>query len=237
MIGQRKAITRRDFLEEKKLTNKIKKKSTFREYAEAAAVAVLLALIIRTFVVQAFKIPSGSMKPTLLIGDHLLVNKFIYGLRIPLIDRFIIQFKKPMRGDIIVFKWPEDESLDFIKRVIGIEGDIIEVKGEDLYINGKRIKTRFVEKYSDNRISSADEYVEELGGVKHFILDEPDKNENSVFGPYTVPKNSVFVMGDNRDNSQDSRYWGYVSLNKIKGKALIIYWSWPHWNRFFNIIR
>lgn len=222
---------------ERKQTEKIKKKSTFREYAEAAAIAILLALFIRTFIVQAFKIPSGSMKPTLLIGDHLLVNKFIYGIKIPFLDRFIVRFKSPARGDIIVFKWPVDESLDFIKRVIGVEGDTIEIKGDSLYINGEKVKTEYEEKYSDRGIRRADEYLEFLGGVRHYILDEPMKNEHYEFGPVTVPEDSVFVMGDNRDNSQDSRYWGFVSLNKIKGKAMIIYWSWPHWKRFFDVIR
>ena len=216
---------------------KIKKKSAFREYAEAAAIAILLALIIRTFVIQAFKIPSGSMKPTLLIGDHLLVNKFIYGIKIPFIDRFIVQFKKPARGDIIVFKWPKDESLDFIKRVIGVEGDVIEMEGETLIINGKRIRSEYIREYHDRRVLIADKYIEQLGNVEHFILEEPGKSENYHFGPIRVPKNAVFVMGDNRDNSQDSRYWGFVSLNKIKGKALIIYWSWPKWKRFFNVIK
>ena len=228
-------------MEDKKLTNKIKKKSTFREYAEALAIAILLALFIRTFVVQAFKIPSGSMKPTLLIGDHLLVNKFIYGIRIPVIDRFIIQFKKPKRGDIVVFKWPEDESKDFIKRVIGIEGDTIEIKKEILYINGKRIKREYAGKYNDESMFPADKYEEFLGeGKKYFILNDPNRYEMSDYGPITVPEDSIFVMGDNRDNSQDSRYWrsvSFVSLNKIKGKALIIYWSWPHWRRFLNVIR
>ena len=224
-------------MEKQKKIKQIKKKSAFREYTEAAVIAIFLALVIRTFVVQAFKIPSGSMKPTLLIGDHLLVNKFIYGIKIPFTDHFIVQFKKPMKGDIIVFKWPKDESLDFIKRVIGTAGDTIEMKGETLYINGKRIETQYVEKYRDRRISRADEYLEELGNAKHLILEEPDKNKFYEFGPVTVPKNAVFVMGDNRDNSQDSRYWGYVSLNKIKGKALIIYWSWPHWNRIFQVIK
>jgi len=222
-------------LEVQKTEANIKAKSTFREYAEALAIAILLALFIRTFIVQAFKIPSGSMKPTLIIGDHLLVNKFIYGIRIPIVDRFLIQFKKPKRGDILVFKWPKDESKDFIKRVIGIEGDIIEIRNDILYINGQKVLTEYVEKYNDNDISEADRYEEYLGDKKHYILDQYVKYED--FGPITVPENSVFVMGDNRDNSQDSRYWGFVTLNKIKGKALIIYWSWPSWNRFLNIIR
>ena len=222
-------------MEVKTNTANIKVKSTVREYAEALAIAILLALFIRTFVIQAFKIPSGSMKPTLIIGDHLLVNKFIYGIRIPLIDRFLIQFNKPERGDILVFKWPKDESKDFIKRVIGIEGDIIEIKNDILYVNGKKVVAEYTSKYNDNDISEADRYEEFLGENKHYILDQYVKYED--FGPITVPEYSVFVMGDNRDNSQDSRYWGFVTLNKIKGKALIIYWSWPSWKRFFNVIR
>jgi signal peptidase I len=216
-------------------TANIKVKSTFREYAEALAIAILLALFIRTFVIQAFKIPSGSMKPTLIIGDHLLVNKFIYGIRIPVIDRFLIQFNKPKRGDILVFKWPKDESKDFIKRVVGIEGDVVEIKNDILYVNGGKIDTKYVAKYNDNDISDADQYEELLGENKHYILDQFVKYED--FGPVKIPENSVFVMGDNRDNSQDSRYWGFVTLNKIKGKALIIYWSWPSWKRFLNVIR
>jgi signal peptidase I len=212
----------------------IKRKSTFREYAEALAIAILLALFIRTFVIQAFKIPSGSMTPTLIIGDHLLVNKFIYGIRIPLIDHFIIQYNKPERGDIVVFKWPNDERKDFIKRVIGIEGDTIEIKNDVLYLNGEKIETTYVAKYSDNNITGAEIYEESLGENEHYILDQYVRYED--IGPITVPENSIFVMGDNRDNSQDSRYWGFVSLNKVKGKALIIYWSWPHWKRSFNII-
>lgn len=212
-----------------------KKKSVIREYVEAILIAVVLAMFIRSFIVQAFKIPSGSMKPTLIIGDHLLVNKFIYGIRIPIIDRYLIQFNKPKRGDILVFKWPKDESKDFIKRVIGIEGDIIEIKNDILYVNGEKVETVYVAKYNDNDISEADRYEEFLGENKHYILDQYVKYED--FGPVTVPENSVFVMGDNRDNSQDSRYWGFVTLNKIKGKALIIYWSWPYWKRFFNVIR
>jgi len=222
-------------LEDSKHTDKIKKKSTFREYAEAAVIAILLALFIRTFVVQAFKIPSGSMKPTLLIGDHLLVNKFIYGIKIPVIDRYIIQFKNPKKGDIVVFKWPKDEKKDFIKRVIGVEGDKIKIRNDILYVNGEKIETKYIGRYQDEGIAQADRYLESLNGYEHYILDESVKYED--FGPVVVPERSIFVMGDNRDNSQDSRYWGFVSFNKIKGKALIIYWSWPHWKRFFDVIK
>lgn len=214
---------------------KLKKKSLFREYVEAFAIAILLALLIRAFIVQAFKIPSGSMKPTLLIGDHLLVNKFIYGIKVPYLDRIIIPIKNPKRGDVIVFKYPKDESLDYIKRVIGIEGDVIEIKNKRLYINGEEITSEYVGEFDDDNLSKAVEEIEFLGNVKHRIWDR--ENGHDDYGPITVPKNSVFVMGDNRDNSQDSRYWGFVTLNKIKGKALIIYWSWPHWDRFLNIIR
>jgi signal peptidase I len=216
-------------------STKLKKKSTFREYFEAAVIAVLLALFIRTFIVQAFKIPSGSMKPTLLIGDHILVNKFIYGIKIPFTDRYLIQLKRPKRGDIVVFKWPVDENKDFIKRVIGIGGDEISIIDDILHINGKKIATQYVENYRDRNLTQAKKYVEFLGECKHYILDEYTKHENQ--GPVKVPEKSVFVMGDNRDNSHDSRYWGFVSLNKIKGKAIIIYWSWPHWKRFLNLIR
>jgi signal peptidase I len=215
--------------------SKLKKKSTFREYFEAAVIAVLLALFIRTFIVQAFKIPSGSMKPTLLIGDHILVNKFIYGIKIPFTDRYLIQIKKPKRGDIVVFKWPTDENKDFIKRVIGIGGDEIAIIDDVLHINGKKIATQYVENYRDRNLTQAKKYVEFLGECKHYILDEYTKHENH--GPVTVPEKSVFVMGDNRDNSHDSRYWGFVSHNKLKGKAIIIYWSWPNWKRFLNLIR
>lgn len=222
-------------MESKKNTETIKKKSTFREYAEALGIAILLALFIRTFIIQAFKIPSSSMKSTLLIGDHLLVNKFIYGIRVPFIDRFIIQFRKPKRGDVVVFKFPKDESKDFIKRVIGVEGDVIEIKNDVLFVNNKEIKIKYIGKYHDREILSADLYEEILDGTSHYILDK--QKNHQYYGPITVPKNSIFVMGDNRDNSEDSRYWGFVKLNKVEGKALIIYWSWPDWKRFLKIIK
>ena len=217
------------------ISDKLQKKSVTREYIEAFAIAILLALFIRTFIVQAFKIPSGSMKPTLLIGDHLLVNKFIYGIKIPYLDRIIIPVKNPKRGDIVVFKWPKDESKDFIKRVIGVEGDVVEIKSDQLYINGEKITSEHVGEFDDDNVGTIEELEESLGDVKHYVLDQYKKYED--FGPIKVPKDSIFVMGDNRDNSEDSRYWGFVTLNKIKGKALIIYWSWPHWDRFLNVIR
>ncbi len=158
--------------------------------------------------VQAFKIPSGSMIPTLLIGDHILVNKFIYGVRIPFTEIKLIPVSQPERRDIIVFRFPEDESKDFIKRVVGIPDDIIEIKNKVLYINGKAQQDEI--------------YVnKEDGEAIPFIVQTRDN-----FGPVTVPKDSYFVMGDNRDHSLDSRFWGFVHDTKLRGEAFIIYWSW-----------
>jgi len=192
---------------------RIKKKSTFREYAEAAAIAILLALFIRAFVVQAFKIPSGSMEPTLLVGDHILVNKFIYGVKLPYLQTTVIPISNPERGDIIVFIYPEDKSKDFIKRVIGTPGDRLQMQDKKILINGRP----FDDKYG---------YYDERAG-----------NPSRSFGPIVVPKDHYFVMGDNRDHSMDSRFWGFVPSEAIKGKAFIIYWSWPHWQRFLHLVR
>jgi len=197
----------------------IKKKSTIREYAEAAVIAVLLALFIRTFVVQAFKIPSGSMEPTLMVGDHILVNKFIYGVKIPFIRKTLIPISSPKRNDVIVFIYPVDKSKDFIKRVIGLPGEKIEIIGRKIYINGTLLddKYGFYSSQEEARIG------------------KPLRPYR--FGPVIVPEGHVFVMGDNRDHSYDSRFWGFVPIDSIKGKAFIIYWSWPHWQRLFHLIR
>ena len=199
-------------------TKIIKKKSTLREYAEAAAIAVLLALFIRTFIVQAFKIPSGSMEPTLLIGDHILVNKFLYGVKIPFFRSTLIPISEPERDDVIVFIYPVDKSKDFIKRVIGLPGDQIEIIDNKITVNGKG----FDDKHG--YYSNQEEKTGNPGGE--------DK-----FGPVTVPENHFFVMGDNRDHSYDSRFWGFVHSDSIKGKAFMIYWSWPHWKRFLHMIQ
>lgn len=189
----------------------VKKKSGLRENIEAILVAIVLALFIRTFVVQAFKIPSGSMKPTLQIGDHILVNKFIYGIKIPYWRKTIIPVKKPKRSDIVVFKFPEDPSKDFIKRVVGIAGDVVEIRNKKVYVNHKPLKVD----YGVNRESMI--YPANI---------QPRDN----FGPVTVPPDSLFVMGDNRDHSYDSRFWGFVKHKALKGKAFIIYWSWDKGN-------
>ena len=199
------------------------KKSVFREYAEAILIAVFLALFIRTFVVQAFKIPSGSMKPTLLVGDHILVNKFIYGVKIPFLDITLIPFKEPKRGDIVVFKFPEDPKKDFIKRVIAVAGDTVQIRDKKVYINGKPFE---------------DPYGAYLD--PHAIPGKIQPRDN--LGPITVPPKSLFVMGDNRDYSYDSRFWGFVDLSAVKGKAFMIYWSWDkensgiRWRRLAKLV-
>jgi len=198
--------------------NKSKKekiKSKVQEYIEAIIIAILIALVIRTFAIQAFKIPSRSMVPTLLVGDQILVNKFVYGVKIPYLRKMIIPVTNPEKGDIVVFIYPNDRSKDFIKRVIGIAGDKIEIKNKKIFINDKEYSDSYGV-YSDNLI---------YPGVI-----QPRDN----FGPVTVPQNSLFVMGDNRDESSDSRYWGFVDIKDVEGKAFIIYWSW---NREDNNLR
>ncbi len=206
------------------MTQTEKRKSKIQEYAEAIIIAILIAMFIRTFIVQAFKIPSGSMKPTLQIGDHILVNKFIYGVKVPFLRNTIIPVGDPKRDDIVVFIYPQDRSKDFIKRVVGVSGDTIEIKNKKIYINGKA--------YNDQYGVYVDQYI---------IPGSLQPRDN--FAPFTVPPNAVFVMGDNRDQSYDSRFWGVVDLKDVMGKAFIIYWSWDseafgvRWSRLFNLLK
>jgi signal peptidase I len=202
------------------------KKSQVRDWTEALIVAAVLALIIRSLVVQAFKIPSGSMENTLLIGDHLLVNKFVYGLNLPFSDEPILSMRDPERGDIIVFEFPEDKSKsyfkrrDFIKRVIGEPGDTIEIRNKNVFVNGKRYLIPEAV-YKDGTMTAG-----------------PRDNMR----PITIPPDKYFVMGDNRDRSYDSRFWKFVDRSEIKGLAFIKYWSWdsetfsPRWNRIGKTI-
>jgi signal peptidase I len=203
------------------MTNR--KKSTLREYFESIVIAVILALFIRTFVVQAFKIPTGSMENNLLVGDHLLVNKFVYGPSASAGERGVLPESTVHRGDVVVFKYPEEPERDFIKRVIGLPGETLELRKKRVYINGQRLDEPYV----------------------HFLV-PPSPHAQEVaasdvreqYGPVTVPAGHYFVMGDNRDNSQDSRYWGFVKRDKIKGKAFLIYWSWDgdrHWLRWWRL--
>jgi signal peptidase I len=185
------------------------KKSVVREYFESIVIAVILALFVRTWAVQAFKIPTGSMENNLLIGDHLLVNKFVFAPTLAGPERALMPMRSIRRGDIVVFKYPDEPDRDFIKRVIGLPGETVELRNKKVYVNGQPLEERYV----------------------HFL--EPAHNAQEVtsfdvrerYGPVQVPDGHYFVMGDNRDNSQDSRYWGFLPRGYIKGQALMIYWS------------
>lgn len=203
-------------------------KSKWREYTESIIIAVVIALFVRSVFIQAYKIPSGSMEPTLLVGDHLLVNRLSYVVKVPYFDNVIYTLGKPKRGDIIVFRYPENPKVDYIKRVIAVEGEMIEIKNKTIYINGIK-KPDSWGRHIDNQL----------------IPREIAPRDN--FGPYTVPKDAVFAMGDNRDNSQDSRFWGPVRKEHLVGKALILYFSWNHnttdpfefirWSRIGHLIK
>ena len=208
-------------------------KSIIREYAEALLIAIILAMTIRVFVVQAFKIPSGSMIPTLLIGDHILVSKLAYGFQLPKDCEFqvsfppvtcysstiVMDFEAPRQGDVIVFRYPEDENKDFIKRVVGVPGDTIQIQNKKVMVNGKA----FLDEGFTQRVDPG-------------IIDGRI-NPRDNLGPLTVPPDSYFVMGDNRDQSLDSRFWGFVRMNKIKGRAFLVYWSWNGQGDWWNWVR
>lgn len=185
-----------------------KKKSVFAEYFEAIFIALILALVIRTFLIQAFVIPSESMLDTILIGDRVLVNKFSYGVRNPFNGDELIRVGDPEFGDIIVFPNPETPQVDYIKRVIGLPGDTIEVRDKVLYRNGRAVQEDYVRHSSPHMVPGRDN-----------------------FGPVKIPEGEYFCMGDNRDNSHDSRFWGTVPRNTILGKAFVIYWSSTNWFR------
>jgi signal peptidase I len=187
--------------------NVYREKSKIREYAESIIWAVVLAFIIRGCVVQAFKIPSGSMEETLVIGDHLMVNKFIYGIKLPFTDTRLLKLRDPVRGDVMVFEFPEDRSKDFIKRVIGVPGDEVAVRDKQVFINGVAYRN-----------------PHEVHKETQLLSREQSPRDN--FGPVRVPAHSYFMMGDNRDRSYDSRFWGFIKDSDIRGKAFIKYWSW-----------
>ena len=216
------------------------KKSVAREYFESLVIAVVLALFIRTFVVQAFKIPTGSMEPNLLIGDHLLVNKLVFGPSLSAAERAVLPMNDIERQEVIVFKYPEDPERDFIKRVIGLPGEQIEVRHKRVYVNG----TLLDEPYAH--------YMEEPPPVPRELEPGTDRgglsgDPRESYGPVTVPPKHYFVMGDNRDNSQDSRYWGFMPRDYVKGRALFIYWSYEsdagnivtgtRWGRLLHQVR
>ncbi len=187
---------------------KKRKKSTFQEYLESIIIAVLLAFVIKTSIVEAYRIPTGSMEDTLLVGDFLLANKFIYGARLPLIGVRLPALQNPHPGQVVIFKYPLDRKTNYIKRVVATEGQVVEIKDKRLYVDGKLVPDPTHSKHTDLR--------EIPRGT----------NNRDNFGPVRVPQGYIFVMGDNRDNSYDSRFWGFLDRKLIRGEAMIIHFSW-----------
>ena len=219
------------------------------EYSISFFPVILIVFLLRSFLVEPFKIPSSSMVPTLLVGDFILVNKFTYGVRLPVINRKIVELGSPERGDVMVFRYPEDPSLDYIKRVVGLPGDRLEYRNKRLTINGVPVPLRQIDDYlSKERMQFSHRYVETLGKAEHEILLEEDApalggpgrafpfagncNYNTAGLACTVPPGHYFMMGDNRDNSSDSRVWGFVPDENIVGKAFFIWLNLNELGRF-----
>jgi len=198
------------------------------EWTKIFQVSVLLFLVVRTFFVEAFKIPSGSMERTLLVGDFLLVNKLVYGAEVPFLQRRLPALQVPRRGEVLVFEWPEDPSKNFVKRLVGIAGDTLMMRGGVLYLNGQVLSERYV----THTEPDVDPAGEEFRWQRHHLVRaavatpagyHPSRNN---WGPLVVPRKSFFVLGDNRDNSLDSRYWGFVPDSLVKGRPFVIYYSY-----------
>ena len=208
------------------------------EYSKSFFPVILIVFLIRSFVVEPFKIPSGSMMPTLLAGDFILVNKFTYGLRVPILNNTFLEVDQPKRGDVIVFHYPPDPSIDYIKRVVGVPGDKIAYRNKELYVNGQKLDVQFVDDYhyvgSGLNMVYAKRYKEALGGKTHDILIEEDTIV--IDAEVEVPAGHYFAMGDNRDNSRDSRVWGFVPENNLVGKAFFIWWNFDNFGRIGNTI-
>ena len=195
-------------------------KSLLREYVEAIVYALLLTVALRAFVLQAFRIPSESMLDTLLVGDYLFVNKLDYGPKVPFTETRLPGFRKPQPGDIIVFQYPDDPRRDYIKRCVAVGGQTVEVKDKVLYVDGQK---------------QVEPYVKHIDPTNHPATFDPRDN----YGPQQVPPGHLFMMGDNRDNSNDSRFWGPVNMSLVKGRAMFLYWSWDgdrRWPRFHRIL-
>lgn len=204
------------------------KEPAYVEYAKAFFPVILIVFLLRSFVVEPFRIPSGSMLPSLYIGDFILVNKFSYGIRLPVVNKKVIDLGMPRRGDVMVFRFPGDESINYIKRVVGLPGDRVVYEGKKLYVNGKLMPQTGGEPYSLRQGAEPAyelaRYRENLEGVEHDIL--LSARPDSAVPAFTVPQGQYFVMGDNRDHSNDSRYWGYVPEENLVGKAFLIWFSW-----------
>lgn len=207
------------------------------EYSKSFFPVILLVFFIRSFVAEPFKIPSGSMMPTLLAGDFILVSKFSYGIRVPILNYTMIEVDKPKRGDVFVFHYPPKPSIDYIKRVVGLPGDVIEYKSKTLYINNKKIEQTFVDKYpyvmNEIHHIEAKEFKEALGNVNHSILIHDLPGENFKF---EVPQGHYLAFGDNRDNSADSRVWGFVPQHNLVGRAFFIWFNFGELKRIGTII-
>ena len=209
------------------------------EYSKSFFPVILLVFLIRSFIAEPFKIPSGSMMPTLLAGDFILVNKFTYGLRVPILNNTFIEVNHPKRGDVFVFHYPPDPSIDYIKRVVGVPGDKILYQDKQLYINGQKMDMTFLDDYQYESVGfnqvHAKRYSEQLGDVKHDVLIE--ESSFSKEGGVEVPPGHYFAMGDNRDNSKDSRYWGFVPERNLVGKAFFIWWNFDDFKRIGSNIQ
>jgi signal peptidase I len=240
------------------------RKSATRQYAESIGLALGVALLLRAFVVEAFQIPSGSMIPTLEVGDHIFVSKFAYAIGIPFSNAKIAELGKPKRGDIIVFKYPPDQNIDYIKRVMGLPGETLEVRHNEVFIDGRPLAREQLREpcvANDGKDFDGDDdrhpcevWLEHLESKSHVTHQEPLRSTTSDFGPVKIPPRHYFAMGDNRDNSKDSRVWGFVPYELIKGRALVIWWSrdpargglspsgvadWftsIRWRRFFQLV-
>ena len=214
--------------EDSESVRKTLKESTWIEYCKSFFPVILAVLLLRSFLVEPFRIPSGSMMPTLLVGDFILVNKFAYGIRLPVLDTKVVEIDEPARGDVVVFRYPKDPSVDYIKRVVGLPGDKIGYYNKILYINdepaGQVPAGVYIGKGSGVSMSGASERREQLGEVQHDILVMP--RTPGLEGEYVVGEDEYFVMGDNRDNSNDSRYWGTVPEANLVGKAFRVWMNW-----------
>lgn len=211
------------------------------EYSRSFFPIFLIVLLVRSFLVEPFRIPSGSLEPTLLVGDFLAVNKFSYGLRLPVWEKKIIPVSNPETGDLVVFRWPPNPKYDYIKRVIGVPGDKVEYKNKVLFINGKKMPQEFLEYTTDESSGRAvSKYRENLNGIEHDIFIRSDALAKDF--AITVPKDHYFMMGDNRDDSADSRYWGFVKDEYLRGRAFLIWMSWDgnkdkvRWSRIAKTI-